>query len=121
MHGLILEEGSFGNNPSTKDLARHLYTRMSCGKVVIVTDNPKVLLSSLRKQWLRLARKVQVERAGTLQAERIVELTNMVSRMHNLRFTTDYPPYDYSGDVYLATLDQLLPLGARMQNDVRYV
>lgn len=108
MHGLIREEGSFGANPSTKDLARHLYTRMSCGKVVIVTDKPLPLLSALRKQWLRLARKVQTERAKTLNVTRIYELSHAVSRMHNLRFTVQYPPDEYPSDVYIATLDQLL-------------
>lgn len=108
MHGLIHEEGSFGANPSTKDLARHLYTRMSCGKVVIVTDKPLPLLSTLRKQWLRLARKVQTERAKTLNATRIYELSHAVSRTHSLRFTVQYPPDEYPGDVYLATVDQLL-------------
>ena len=36
MRDLICEEGSFGPNPSPKDITRHLYTRMSCGGVVVV-------------------------------------------------------------------------------------
>lgn len=108
MHGLIREEGSFGANPGAKDLARHLYTRMYGGKVVIVTDKPLSLLSTLRKQWLKLARKVQKERASTLNAARIQELTNIVSRMYTLKFTAQYPPDDYPGDVYIATTEKLL-------------
>lgn len=108
MHGLIHEEGAFGANPGTKDLARHLYTRMSCGKVVIVAKNPRTLISALRKQWLKLARKVHKERASTLSGSRIYELTNIVSRMYTLQFTTHYPPDECPGDIYLATVDQLL-------------
>ena len=108
MHGLIREEGSFGANPGTKDLARHLYTRMSCGKVVIVTDHPKTLMSPLRKQWFRLMRRVQRERSSTLHATRLVELSNIIARMCSLKFTTQYPPDEHPGDIYLATVDQLL-------------
>lgn len=108
MYGLIREEGSFGANPGAKDLARHLYTRMHCGKVVIVANRPIVLISTLRKQWLRLARKVHKERAATLSAARIVELSNIVSRMYNLNFTVHYPPDDYPGDIYIATPDEVL-------------
>lgn len=108
MRGLIREEGSFGANPGAKDLARHLYTRMSCGKVVIVAENPKTLMSPLRKQWFKLMRKVQRERASTLHASRIIELSSTIARMCGLRFTTQYPPDEHPGDVYLATVDQLL-------------
>lgn len=109
MRGLIREEYSFGANPGAKDLARHLYTRMNCGKVVIVASNPSSLLPSLRKQWLKLMRKVQKERASTLNAERIYELNEVVIRMQTLRFTTTWPPDPYKlADVYIATIDELL-------------
>lgn len=108
MYGLIREEGSFGANPGTKDIARHLYTRMYSGKVVVVAINPRDLKSALRKQWLKLTRKVQVERARTLDANRITELSSAAAYMYNLEFTLDYPPDDYLGDVYIATPDDIL-------------
>lgn len=108
MYGLIREEGSFGANPGTKDLARHLYTRMYYGKVVIVADKPSSVISALRKQWLKLARKVQKERASTINATRVKELSGIISYMHSLDFTTHYPPDDYPGDVYIATVDEVL-------------
>lgn len=109
MRDLIREENSFGANPGTKDLARHLYTRMNCGKIVIIASNPNALLSPLRKQWLKLARKVQKERASTLNATRIYELTEIIKRMYTLRFTTKWPPDGYEQtDVYIATIDELL-------------
>lgn len=109
MRGLIVEQDSFGANPGTKDLARHLYTRMNCGKVVIVADNPAKLLPPLRKQWLRFMHKVQREAASTLNATRIYELREMVVRMQTLRFSTTWPPDSYKpADVYIATIDELL-------------
>ncbi len=108
MYGLIREEGSFGANPGTKDLARHLYTRMYYGKVVIVADKPLSVISSLRKQWLKLARKVQKERASTLNATRIKELSGIISYMYGLDFTVHYPPDNNPGDVYIASADEVL-------------
>jgi len=109
MRGLIREENLFGANPSTKDLTRHLYTRIAIGKIVIVADNPNSLLPALRKQWLKLMRKVQKERACTLNAERIYELSEIVGCMQNLQFSTTWPPDGYKPtDVYIATTDELL-------------
>ena len=108
MHGLICEGGSFGANPGTKDLAKHLYTRMYYGKVVIVADRPHAAISALRKQWLKLARKVQKERASTLNAVRIAELSGIVGHMQSLDFTMHYPPDDYAGNIYIATVDEIL-------------
>jgi hypothetical protein len=108
MHGLIREEGSFGPNPSPKDVARHLLTRMSCGKVVVVASDPVLVLSALHKQWLKLARKVQSERTNTQDATKIHELSETVSRMHNLCFTTNWPQDDFEADVYIVSIEQLL-------------
>lgn len=109
MHGLIREEKSFGANPGTKDLARHLYTRMNCGTVVIAANNPVALLPPLRRQWLRLARKVQKERARTLNATRIYELSEVAKRMYALRFTTDWPADgSMPADVCITTVNKLL-------------
>lgn len=111
MHGLVLEEHSFGSNPSVKDLVRHLYTRMNCGQVVIitVTDNPRNLMSPLKKHWYKLCRKVQRERSSTLNATRIRELSEPIQQMQTLRFSTKWDMDIYEpADVYLATVEQLL-------------
>jgi hypothetical protein len=105
---LILEENSFGANPGTKDLARHMYTRAACGKVVIVADNPVSLLSPLRKQWLKLMRKVQKEAAKTLNATRIYEFGQVVIRMQTLQFSCKWSADIYPADVCIATPEQLL-------------
>jgi hypothetical protein len=103
MGELLREEGSFGANASAKDLAKHLYTRMKCGPVIIVTERPTVLLSALRKQWLKLCRKVQRQSASTLQATRLRELQENITTMQTLRFATTSPADQYPPDVYTAT------------------
>lgn len=108
MRGLIIEENSFGANPGTKDVARHLYTRMFCGKVVIIVANPLSTLAALRKQWLKLARKAQKEAASTLNATRIYELNQLITKMLTLEFATKWPQVDYPADVYLITVEQAL-------------
>lgn len=108
MNEFMREENSFGANPGTKDLARHLYTRMFCGKVVIVASNPITLLPALRKQWLKLARKNKKELASTLNTVRIYELNELLTRMLTLQFTTKWPASDYPADVYIVTNKQLL-------------
>lgn len=107
VHDLIREE-FLVSSISTKDIARHMYTRMWSGKVVVVADNPASFLSSLRKQWLKLNRKVQNERARTLNAARTAELSNTIAMMQSLRFTTKWPPDLELADVYIATTGQLL-------------
>ena len=108
MHGLIREE-FLVSSISTKDIARHLYTRAPCGKVVIVAEQPNSLLSALRKQWLKLTGKVQRERSSLLlSATRASELSEVIAKMQNLRFTIKWPPDIELADVYIATEEQLL-------------
>jgi hypothetical protein len=86
--GLLREEGSFG--------------------VVIVADRPTVLLSALRKQWLKLCRKVQRQSASTLQATRLRELQENIITMQTLRFATTSPADQYPPDVYIATIPGII-------------
>lgn len=99
------EEWPLHGNFGTKGLARHLFTRLPCGKVAIVTEKPEVLHATLRKQWLKLARKVQVERSRTLNPTRVLRLSRMASKMQSIQFTTDWPD-GYEADVCIATVEQ---------------
>lgn len=104
MDDLIIEQGSFGANPSPKDLARHLFTRMSCGKVVIIAENPEVMKAVLRKQWLKLARKVQRERSSTLNATRLLRLGDMAIRMQSVKFQLND---ERNGDIFIISAERL--------------
>jgi hypothetical protein len=106
MHDLTVEEHSLGSNPGAKDLARHLFTRMSCGRAVIVADRPDVMHASLRKQWLKLARKVRKERSSTLNAARVLRLSEMIAHMQSMQFTIN-PVDNYQADVFIVTAAQI--------------
>lgn len=108
MHSLIVEEHPFGEGATTKDIARHMYARINCGQIVIVTDKPIATLSALRKQWLMLIAKVRRERSSTLDSALIYELTRTIAHMESLRFTARWHDDSHPANVYLATIDQLL-------------
>lgn len=107
VHSLIREE-FLVSSISTKSITRHLYTRVLCGKVVIVTDKPASLLPAIRKQWLKLAHKAQVERARTLDAMRIGEVSEVIAKMQGLHFNAKWSSDPEPADVYIATIEQLL-------------
>jgi hypothetical protein len=95
------------------DIAHHLFARQLQGTVVILSNNPTGLLSALRKQWIRVTRKVQGERSSTLDATLILELTKTIAHMQNISFTSK-SPYDEPGaDVYVMDNNQLeeVPFG----------
>lgn len=101
-----LEDWPLGSNFGMKGLARHLFTRMYSGKVIMVAEKPEILHASLRKQWLKLARKVQTERSSTLNATRVLRMADMAAKMQTMQFTTDWPD-GYKADVCIATVEQL--------------
>lgn len=108
MNTLIYEQETLGEAPTTKELARHMYARMNCGQIVIVTDNLVPTLSALRKQWLALIGKVRRERSSTINAILVHELSRTIVRMEALHFTAKWHNETYPADVCLATVQQLL-------------
>lgn len=98
---VVIKRQGFTDNSGAHDVAEHLYTRMHYGKMVIVVDRPAVFISALRKQWLKLTRRIRVERARTLDAAKIAELDGVVRYMMRLRFTREYPPDECPGDIYV--------------------
>jgi hypothetical protein len=91
-----------------RNLADELMSRMSYGKIVIVVDNPSRYIGPLRKRWLRLARRVRVERASTLDPIKIAQLESKEGYMRSMRFTVKYPPDKYHGNVYVVSLNRAL-------------
>jgi hypothetical protein len=101
MNSLLVSKRLPTASSAAQDVAQRLCDRMYYGKVVIIADEPKVFIAVLRKQWLKLARKMQVERASTLNPTKVAKLSGDVNYMLGLRFTTHYPPDEYLGDVYI--------------------
>ena len=108
MYQLFIEERPQSGGGISGDLAKHLYGRLLRGKVVTVCDNPQALMSAVRKQWLKICRQVQRERASTLDATKVLELVDMLGRMEALHFSARPPSEEIEADVSFATVEQLL-------------
>lgn len=111
MHNLCIERRSLNGHGSLSwDLAHHMYARSLCGKIAIVTDKPKELLSATRKQWMRIYRQAQNEQASTLDATRILELIHQLANMQNMVFSARPPDDLLDADVTFATADDFVKI-----------
>lgn len=89
-----------GTDSLAADMMRHLHTRQHLGKAVIICEHPAVLIPAARKQWLKLSRTIQKQRASTLNADKILKYTHTIAHMQHMRFTSKTPLEDPSADVY---------------------
>lgn len=101
-----------GNGLST-DIMRHLNTRQHLGKAVVICDDPRGVLSAARKQWLRLTRHVQKQRAATLDADKILKYTHTVTHMQRMRFTAKTPLEESEADVFFLTPQMIADIPAQ--------
>jgi hypothetical protein len=99
-----------GTDSIAADIMRHLHTRQHLGKAAVITNQPAASLAAGRKQWLKLTRALQKQRASTLHADKILKYTHSITHMQHMQFTTkgaiEYP----DADVYFMDLDQLYVL-----------
>jgi len=108
MHGLNVEYRQIKANHS---LARKLASDLSAqsnGKAVVVTAKPLSMLSAVRKQWIRIEYLTQIERARTLQAAKIIELTAQLRYMRSLRFSAKPPEDQLEANITFAAADDLV-------------
>lgn len=107
LQGLIIENRTIRDNiPLSKELARQIQERCVYGNVAVVASNPVALMSSVRKQWLRLIRLAERERASTLNHERKYELDQSIWQMRNASFTAQDPADDPVAYVSFATAER---------------
>lgn len=97
-----------GTESVAADLMRHLHARQHLGKAVVVCDTPVAMLSAARKQWLKLARTIQKQRASTLNADKILKYTHMITRMQHMHFSAKTAIDNPGADVYFLEPSQLL-------------
>lgn len=111
MNGHYIElRQSEANSSLSRDLAQHLFTRQIAGKVIVIGEKPDVLLSSLKKQWVKLTRRVQRERSSTLDAPRILELTKLITHMQELIFTSEEPLDQPQADVFIVDAAKVIDI-----------
>lgn len=80
-----------GTDSIAADIMRHLHTRQHLGKAVVITGQPIAILAAARKQWLKLARALQKQRASTLNADKILKFTHTITRMQYMQFSAKGP------------------------------
>lgn len=107
MAQLQIEQRTVLRRSLSYDIARHLYARQWHGKAAVVCDNPKALASSVMKQWIQLTNKVRRDRASTLNADRIRELSRSLSRMEHFRMTTKSSDTANEYEVLFVTPDDI--------------
>lgn len=90
------------------DLAAHIVTRYTRGKIAVVASHPQALLSSVRKQWIRLIRLAQREQARTLNRQRKDDLGEVVRYMQTISFTAKDPANEPPAHVTFATAEQFI-------------
>lgn len=99
MNGLYIERRTMHEGSLSRDLAYHLFTRQLPGKIVVIADKPIIMLSVVSKQWQRVIRVAQRERASTLKALRIQELTRSLTHMQRLHMHAHNQPGGVEGGV----------------------
>lgn len=104
-----------GNSIST-DMMRHLHTRQYLGKTVIISNQPSVMLSAARKQWLKLSRYIQKQRAATLDADKILKYTHTVTHMQHMNFSAKAPLEAPDADVYFVSPKSLKTIPTSCQS-----
>ena len=89
-----------GTDSIAADVMRHLHARQHLGKAVVVYEQSIGMLGAARKQWLKLSRVLQKQRASTLNADKILKYTHTITHMQHMRFTARAPLDNPEADVY---------------------
>ena len=86
------------------DVAWHLATRSVAGQSIIVTERPIAFYSTLRKQWKKIGRRVQLSGAATLGANRSA-LADALRDFNTLTFSSTVRRHE--ADVLVLAPDEL--------------
>lgn len=89
------------------DMMRHLHARQYLGKVLVLCDSPFATMRVARKQWLKLARSIQRQRASTIDADKILRRTYLITHMQHMQFVAKSPLQHPEAHVFFVTPEQL--------------
>lgn len=108
MHELNIEYRHLDKRSLSRDLADQIYDSSLRGNVTVVTERPITTLASIKKQWIKVIERLQVERARILQSNQAYDLDQKIIHMRRITFTAK-APYDILGSgVTFATVDDFL-------------
>lgn len=72
------------------DLSRHLPRRAMVGPVAILTNNPTVLLSVIKKRWAKIIHEVERQYSSTLDHRKKEGLRRELERLHGFSFAAAF-------------------------------
>ncbi len=96
------------NRSLSHDLAQRISAMSVHGKIAIVADKPSILLSTTKKQWLKLLHQAQRERSSTLNVIRVNELSKRIAWMQSRQFSAKAPGDLLEADVVFATAEDFV-------------
>lgn len=111
MHNLQVELRELHSNMSlSMDLAQQIAERSLSGKIVVVAQNPRGSHGSVKRQWQRLIRRLENDRAGTLDSTQITRIQNEIIRMQQLTFSPTFSSFELDASVTFASADDLVEM-----------
>lgn len=102
----LRKQSARGTDSIAADIMRHFHARQHLGKAVIVCDQPVGVLAAARRQWLKMGRSIQKQRASTLNADKILKYTHTITHMQHIHFSSKTPLEEPEADVYFLTEQQ---------------
>jgi len=99
----LRKQAARGTDSIAADIMRHFHARQHIGKAVVVCSQPVGLMAACRRQWLKMGRMIQRQRASTLNADKILKYTHVITRMQHIRFSSKHPLEDQDAAIYFLT------------------
>lgn len=106
----FLERRTLTHPEMAADIARHLQVRQLIGKAIVVSERPAILLSSVRRQWIKITQALQRECARTLDTTLKAELLRQLKMMQELQFVAKSPYKAPEADIYFMSTDEVQQL-----------
>src|SRR5262245_29811999 len=82
------------------DVAAHLQHRQFLGSSIIICDNPLAIYSAVRKQWVKLTRRLLTKRASTLNPSETTRLSQLITRMSQMTCSVHRPEDEPNSQAY---------------------
>lgn len=96
----LRKQSAKGTDSIAADIMRHFHARQHLGKAIVVYDQPAGLLAASRRQWLKMGRAIQKQRASTLNADKILKYTHTITHMQHIHFSSKTPLEEPEADIY---------------------
>jgi hypothetical protein len=106
MNGLKIDERTVTKSLSLSgDIAQTLADRLRYGSVVVVCREPGAMLSSTMKQWHKLLRQIERQRASTIDLEKIRDYMEQLKFLRRMKMATIHDIEDPNVDVGFVSID----------------